>query len=326
MKTVVTGGAGFIGSNLVRKLLDDGREVFIADDFSRGTVNNLYNLGIKPEDVGCKASFPVYNLLDYNNALEVTNGAETVFHLAANIGNIECLHGSNMNEFHAMTTNVTIDANVFKACVENGVNKIVYASSAAVYPIDKQNLSYEVVMAEDFLTTYNPDGGYGWAKLMGEIELALMTGMDIGIARIFNVFGINSYIGKNPHAVIEIMRKAIQYPENTFVVWGDGKQTRDFLHVSDCVDALIKLEEKAANPPLIVNIGSGKATSIQTLAEEIIRISSKDIKVRYDNDKPVGPLSRTADIKRAKNAIGWEPKTELYSGLNSTYSWLLSIT
>jgi len=322
MKTVVTGGAGFIGSNLVRKLLDQEREVIIADDFSRGSTQNLADLKIKPGDVGNKSEFTKIDLKDYQQAKNITMETDSVFHLAARIGSINFLHGNNYNELEALQSNLTIDANVFKACLENGVKKLVFASSISVYPIDLQENSYQVVMQESALNRYNPEGGYGWAKLMGEIELQWMNSIDIGIARIFNIYGQNSHIGTDPHVVVDLMGKAMAYPDKKFDVWGNGQQSRDFLHVSDCTDALIKLEEKASKPPVVVNVGSGKATSIATLAEKIVHISGKNIKIEYDISKPVGPLSRTAEISHAKSILGWQPAVSLDEGLLRTYRWL----
>lgn len=322
MNTVVTGGAGFIGSNLVRKLLDQGRMVTIADDFSRGAIQNLIDLNIKPNNLGQKSNFLKVDLKDYKQACKAIQGAESVFHLAARIGSINYLHGSNTKELEALLTNLVIDANVFKACHENGIKKLIYASSVAVYPIDIQNTSYSVVMSEDGLTCNKPEGGYGWAKLMGEIELQLMSGIDTGVARIFNIYGKNSHVGENPHVVIDLMRKTMLHPKEPLIVWGNGKQFRDFLHVSDCVEALLKLEEKASSPAVIVNIGSGVPTSIGTIAEKVVALSGKDIKIIYDHGKPVGPLSRTADISKARVLLSWYPAITLDDGLRLTYNWL----
>jgi GDP-D-mannose 3', 5'-epimerase len=322
MKTVITGGAGFIGSNLVRRLLDNGREVAIADNFSRGSTRNLLDLGIRPQDVGDGSSFVNIDLRNYEQAKKITENAETVFHLAARIGSINFLHGSYTNELEALQNNLIIDVNVLRACLENGVKKLVFASSISVYPIDLQETSYKIVMSESDFNRYNPEGGYGWAKLLGEIELAWMEKIHIGIARIFNIYGENSHIAENPHVVVDLMRKAIYYPKEKFNVWGDGKQSRDFLYVSDCTDALVKLEGKADFPPVIVNIASGVTTNIGTLARKIVDISGKHIKLEYDRTKPVGPLSRTADISNAKSELDWQPQVSLDEGLRRTYAWL----
>jgi nucleoside-diphosphate-sugar epimerase len=314
MRTVVTGGAGFIGSNLVQRLREQNREVVIADDLSRGIRLNLLDLGIPPD-------FPCVDLRDYNQTLRITEKADTVFHLAARIGSIEYLHGTDLNELEALQTNLVIDANVFKACVENHVKKLVYASSAAVYPIDLQQAP-NVTLSETNLNYFKPDGGYGWAKLIGEIQLGWMKGIEIGVARIFNVYGQNSSVNDNTHVIIDLLKKATYYPREKFVVWGDGQQSRDFLHVSDCVSALLRIEEKARQPLIIANIGSGVGTNISAIVKEISVITGKSLKVNYDLTKPVGPLSRTADIGRARDLLEWEPKTKLDEGLKLTYDWL----
>ena len=134
MKIAVTGGAGFIGSNLVRKLLDIGHDIVIIDDFSRGTALNLQDLGINTE-------IRRIDLRESKLALKSIKGVETVFHLAARVGSINYLHGSKWNELEALKSNLIIDANVFRACLENGVKKLIYASSVAVYPVENQDKS-----------------------------------------------------------------------------------------------------------------------------------------------------------------------------------------
>lgn len=322
MKTVVTGGAGFIGSHLAKALLDRGREVVIADDFSRGNKLNLLDLGIQTECLEI-------DLRNFAQALKVTKGAETVFHMAARVGSLDWLHGSEANELEALQTNLVIDANVFRACIENRVKKIIYASSVSVYPIYLQDRP-NIVFSEDALQitdtvrgTIDPEGGYGWAKFLGEIQLSWIKGIEIGIARIFNIYGENGELGESAHVVPSLIRKAIRYPKEEFIAWGDGKQSRDFLYVSDVSDALLKLEEKASNPPPVVNLGSDETVPIGKLAEKIVELSGKAIEIRYDTSKPVGPISRTADITKARALLGWQPKVSLEEGLKRTYAWVI---
>jgi GDP-D-mannose 3',5'-epimerase len=313
VKIAVTGGAGFIGSNLVKKLLDKGHDVVIIDDFSRGSELNLRDLRIDTE-------IRRIDLRNYELALQSIKGVEVVFHLAARVGSIDYLHGSKWNELEALQSNLIIDANVFRACLESGVKKLIYASSVAVYPIENQDKS-EATFSEDSLNHYNPEGGYGWSKLMGEIQLAWTEGLNIGIARIFNIYGENGALGKSSHVVTSLIRKAILYPQEKYIVWGNGQQTRDFLHVGDCIEALIKIQGKSAKEPLIVNIGSDKAVKISTLAEKIARISGKDMEIIYDPSKPSGPFSRTSDNRQARALLDWEPKVSLDEGLHRTYKW-----
>ena len=112
------------------------------------------------------------------------------------------------------------------------------------------------------------------------------------------------------------------YPEEDFIVWGDGTQTRNLIYIGDCVSALLKLEQKAQYPPINVNIGNPETTTIAQLANTIVGISGKDIKIKYDNSKPVGPISRIPDIALAKKILGWEPRTSLYDGLSRTYEFM----
>ena len=332
MKTIVTGGAGFIGSHLVKELVNRGREVVVVDDLSSGSIGNLLNLGLKRSDF----EFKKLDLTDYHQTLEALKDGEIVFHLAARIGGIKFLHGSESAELLALQENLAIDANVFRACLERKIKKIIYPSSSAVYPLDKQ-FSFGTVFSEDdfplesivkdpkfrFKTPINPDGGYGLAKLLAEIQLNLIKETKVGIARIFNVYGENEPIGERAHAIFDLIRKAINFPEEKFTVWGSGHQSRDYIYVTDCVDSLIKLEEKISeNSPLTLNIGSGKATSIKEIAEKIIKISGKDIKPSYDKNQPAGPLSRTANINRAKELLNWQPKVSLEEGLKKTYFWV----
>ena len=311
-RCLVTGGAGLIGSHLVKALLDEGREVIIADDFSRGSLQNLLDLGVSVKPVHL-------DLRNYQETLEIIDGVEAVFHLAARVGSVEALHSTDMGELLALQTNLVIDANVFRACLQTGVKKLVYASSVSVYPMELQK-SPNAVLREDDLRFASPEGGYGWAKLMGEMQLQWMTGIRVGIARLFNIYGETAEPDKDALVVPALVRKAILFPREEFKVWGDGNQVRDLLHTTDAVEALLKLEEKASSPPLIVNIGSGEPVSIKLLVDKVVRFSGKDINPIYDSTMPVGALSRVADISRAKTFLGWAPKVSLDDGLQRMFS------
>jgi nucleoside-diphosphate-sugar epimerase len=326
MKTVVTGGNGFIGSHLVKMLLGDGRDVVIASSFLPRE-DHLMEMGVKAERRNV-------DLRDYRDAQAAIEGADSVFHLAARIGNLMYLHGTQTAELTSLQTNLSIDTNVFRACFDAGVKKIVYASSCAVYPMDRQVTTGAVFKESDLPLSpsfdptvlkpgvINPDGGYGWAKLMGEIQLWWARRTDIGIARIFSAYGENEPLGERAHAMGDLIQRAILNQGGDFVVYGDGKQTRDFLYVTDCARALIKLEEKAGNPPVTANIGSGQAVSIGSLARRIVGLSGKKFHVVFDRTKPVGPVSRSADMSKAKVLLGWEPQISLDEGLRRTYDWV----
>lgn len=314
MRTVVTGGAGFIGCHLVKRLHDEGREVVVADDFSRGSLLNFKDLGIDID-------YEKIDLRNYDKAIEVMDGADSVFHLAARVGSVKYLHGDELAELETLQSNLVIDANVFRACVERKVKKTVFASSVSVYPIDLQQ-TQGAVFSENDLSYINPEGGYGWAKLLGEIQLKWMKGTSISIARIFNAYGECGEIGKTSQVIPALIMKAISFPSKDFIVWGTGKQTRCFIYISDCIDALVKLENKASNPPLIVNIGSDQQVPISVIAEKIAAISGKGMAIKYDPSKPVGPISRIPNITKIKSLIDWYPQIGLDEGLRRTYVWV----
>jgi nucleoside-diphosphate-sugar epimerase len=326
----VTGGAGFIGSHLVKKLIEQDKKVIVVDGLLSGADNLLF-LGIGRSDFELRRT----DLSNFSEVKKALEGADAVFHMAARVGGISHLHGAENIELLSMQTNLTLDANVFRACQELGVKKIVYPSSVSVYPMEKQKQLGAVFSEDDFIikildsrfqildSTLDPDGGYGLAKVLGEIELAMMKGIKIGIARIFSAYGENEPLGENSNVLSRFIRSAINYPKEQMVIWGDGSQTRDYVHVTDCAEALIKLLDKITEVgPLIVNVGAGKSVSISELASKVITVSGKDIQPVYKKGNPVGPVSRTADISRAKEILGWEPKVSLKEGLQRTYQWI----
>ncbi len=315
-KVAVTGGAGFLGSNLVKRLLDDGHDVSVVDNLSSGSLENLRGLGIDQE---CT----VGDLKDHGFARDSLRGAEAVFHLAAEVGSVAYLHGSDARELAALQANLVIDTNVFRACLENGVRSVVYASSVSVYPFDQQLGSHVRFKEEDSETHLNPEGGYGWSKYMGEKQLSLMRETSVGVARIFHAYGQNLYLRPDRSQVIaSLMRKAIRYPKEGFVVWGDGSQRRCFVYVVDAVDALARLLDRAEKgESLTVNVGSTEEVTVRELADMVISRSGKRIPLSFDKSKPTGALNRTPDLSRAKRVLGWAPTTTLSEGLSSTYTW-----
>ncbi len=315
-RVAVTGGAGFLGSHIARRLIDDGRQVSIVDDLSAGSLQNLADLGVRRK---CA----IGDLRDYRFAKDSLRRADTVFHFAAEVGSVSYLHGSNAAELAAMQSNLVIDANVFRACLENGVKTLIYASSVSVYPFDEQQGSNAQFREEDSERKVNPEGGYGWAKYIAEKQLALMSGVSYGAARIFHAYGKNIYLKPDRSQVIaSLIRKAVRYPAEGFVVWGDGSQRRCFVYIDDALDALMRLEKHVRERgSLTVNIGSTEETTVRDLARQIIRLSKKDIPLSFDDSKLTGALNRMPDLKRAKGSLGWSPTTSLSDGLAKTFDW-----
>jgi nucleoside-diphosphate-sugar epimerase len=318
-RIVVTGGAGFLGSHIVKRLVEEGNEVAIVDDLSAGSIQNLRDLGVRQE---CT----VGDLKDYSVARESLRGAETVYHFAAEVGSVEYLHGTKAAELAAMQANIVIDANVFRACLEQGVRTIIYASSVSVYPFDRQLGQHTRFKETDADRSTNPEGGYGWSKLLAEKQLSYMPGVSVGVARIFHAYGKNIYLHPDRSQVIaSLMRKAIRYPKEDFVVWGDGRQRRCFVYIDDTLDALFSLarhvEKKGS---LTVNVGTTEEVTVLALARRIIRLSGKDIPLRFDPSKPSGALNRTPDLEKIRKVLGWKPKTPFSEGLNKTFEWAVT--
>jgi len=316
-KVAVTGGAGFLGSHIAKSLLDEGREVSIVDDMSAGSTRNL-------RDVGVKQRVVKGDLKDYGFAKHSLEGAETVFHFAAEVGSVQYLHGSQSRELSALLANITIDANIFRACAENGVRNIIYASSVSVYPFDRQLGGHIKFGEEDAEAKVNPEGGYGWSKYIAEKELSYLSDMDVGVARIFHAYGKNIYIRPDRSQVIaSLMRKAVRYPKEDFVVWGDGRQRRCFVYIDDVMGALLGLLRYVeAKGSLTVNIGSTEEVTVLELANRIIALSGKKIEPKLDPTKPSGALNRMPDLSRVKMTLGWEPTTPLADGLSKTFDWV----
>jgi nucleoside-diphosphate-sugar epimerase len=316
MRIAVTGGAGFLGSHITKRLLDTGEEAVVIGDFSSGNRQNLSDLGADPKIV-------IGDLKDLSFARKSLKGMDKVYHFAADIGNVAYLHGSESREQSALRNNLAIDSNVIRACAENRVGTIIYASSVSVYPRSEQMGQEVAFMEEDSERVIDPEGGYGWAKYIGEKQLAVFPDTKVGIARIFHAYGPNIYLKEDRSQVIaSLIRKAIRYPKENFVVWGDGTQRRAFLYIDDFLDALFRLDryvEKKGS--LTVNVGSTEETTVRELAEMVVKLSGKDITMKFDASKPTGVLSRLPNLDRVGGVLGWIPKTRLVDGLSSTYEW-----
>jgi len=317
INTVITGAAGFIGSHLAKRLEYTGRDLVLLDDFSRGKKEYLDYLGVKTKCI--KA-----DLKDYVNNVYFEN-ADVVYHFAAKIGGMQHLHGTAEKELSALQDNLIIDRNVFKACLEHNVKKVIFASSVSVYNTLHQYQFLNVIFKESDLNEMklDPEGGYGWAKYIGEKQLEMLTecGIKTGVGRIFKCYGpCDSTSDESSNVVISSCKKAIK---GKFVLWGVGSVTRDFFYIDDLVEGFLKIEKYLdKNPNITVNFGSGKPTFIRDIAKKIIKISGKKINLEFDEKKQEGPTSRTAIIKGAKDELGWKPKVSLDEGLKKTYDWV----
>ena len=316
-KILVTGAAGFIGSNLSKRLEQEGHSLTLVDNFSRGKQRYLDWLGVETE---CHN----VDLTDYANARTVTQDVDTVYHIASKIGGNQFLHGTKENELNAFQENSIIDRNVFKSCIKNKVKKIVYTSSVSVYNTKKQNTFEDATFTESCLE-YDPicpEGGYGWAKYMGEWQLNQMP-CKTGIVRIFKSYGpCDDYTEESGQVVCSLMRKAINYPKERYVIWGDGSVTRCLVYIDDLIDGLLKVEKYLGKQSITVNMGGIEPIPVYTLASKIANLSNKKIQIENDMSKPVGVKSRIPDLTRVNELLNWQPTTSLEEGLKKTYQWM----
>jgi nucleoside-diphosphate-sugar epimerase len=320
-KIVVTGGAGMIGSSLIRKLLTLGAEVTAIDNLWRtGNWNNLKNA--EGKFILDEEKIITRDLSIYENAIEVCKGADIIIHLAEIVAGVGFVFD---NQLFLFRKNIQINSNIFHAAKITGVNKILYLGSVCSHPADKQNSPNSPPLKEEEVYPANPESAYGWSKLMGEYELELLhkenPKIDISILRLHNVYGPFCDVNRKTSQVIpSLIRKVIEN-DKEINVWGTGSQTRDFIFLEDVVDAIILSLEKGWNVGAI-QIGSGRATSISDLVKEIIKIANKSIEIKYDLTKKEGDRGRVADYSKAQSVLGWKPKFSMEEGIAKTYKWI----
>ncbi len=320
MNVLVTGGAGHIGSHLVERLVHEGANVRVADNLWRGKTEYLLDKDGK-FIIDMEQNFMNVDLTEMKNCEKAVDGIDVVFHLADVVAGIDFVFG---NEAYVYRQNILINSNMFAASHKAKLEKLAYVGAACAYPLEKQNDPNHPLFKEEDMYPAHPESSYGWGKLMGEYECELYsrTGMlDASILRLHNVYGPHSDLSPQKSQVIPAtIRKAIRYPEEDFVIWGNGEQSRAFIYVTDVVDALVLAMEKGVNKGPI-QIGNEKKTTINEIADKVIKISGKDIKKEFDLSKPTGDLGRAADCSLAKEVMDWEPKVNLDQGLRMTYEW-----
>jgi nucleoside-diphosphate-sugar epimerase len=314
-KVLVTGGASFIGSNLVNALLDRGAHVRVVDDMSSGRLSNISGL-IEQKRVELLEG----DLRLQGVAERAAAGMSVVFHLAADHG------GRGYVDLHqaACSVNLMLDGLVFQACKNAKVEKVVYASSGCVYPNHIQTNPSEVLyLTEDMVgPPYDADHMYGWAKLMAEMTLRAYHkdwGMKSASCRYFTVYGPR---GVENHAVIAMIARAF-VKQDPFAVWGTGEQIRNWTYVDDIVAGTILAAEKI-DDGTAVNLGTMERIKVIDAVHEILRIFKHNPKIELQPNMPTGPLNRVADNSLAKTLMGWEPKVMFKDGLRKTIDWYVA--
>lgn len=321
IRVIVTGGAGFIGSNLVKRLVREGARVKVIDNLWRGNLSNL----LLPDGryaIDLETDFHREDLTDHQICLSLLREADIVYHLADIVAGVDFAF---REESFIFRQNLLINTNVLAACVVNGIPDYVYVGTACSFPKHLQMIEGISALVEDQTYPAEPESSYGWSKLMGEYEaeLVIKAGeMNVGILRLHNVYGPEvCFDTERSQAIPALIRKAIRYPGEPFVVWGNGEQYRDFVYVDDVIDALLLVAQRGMNHG-VIQIGSEKATSLREVARMIIDISGKRIEMTFDETMPQGDRGRVAVCDRARQILGWNSTTDFRAGLERTYEWI----
>jgi len=317
-KILITGGAGFIGSHLTKRLVKQGHEIIVIDNLERGKKEFI-------GDVLDKITFAEKDLRNYDlDWDQYFSGVDVVVHLASKVGGI----GTYMSKpYEIMSDNLSIDSNVLSATLKYGINNYFYASSAHIYPKELQTVMDSPKIHENDAYPANCELSYGWAKLVGEkqIEYATNENKDFraAIARFIGIYGQNQDYALATGSVIPVFsHRAIKYPDVPFSVWGTGVETRSYCFIEDtleCIELMInKMGEIKIVGPL--NVGKEERCSISEIADTIVDISGKDITIEYDTTKDTVIWGQWCDCQLAKEVLNWEAKTTLKDGLTVVYN------
>lgn len=314
-KVLVTGGASFIGSHLVQALVNRGANIRVVDNLSSGKLEN-----IETEIAEGSIQFIQGDLREQTIARDAVKGMNYVFHLAADHG------GRGYLESHqaACAGNLALDGILFLACRENGIEKVVYASSGCVYPNFLQHDPNEFVyLTEDIVgPPYDADNIYGYAKLMGELTLQTYVrehSIQAVSCRYFTAYGERC---KEDHAIMAMIARAF-VRRNPFEVWGTGEQIRNWTYIGDIVEGTILAAEKI-DDGRAVNLGTMERTRVIDAVHEVLSYVNYQPEIQLMPEMPTGPYNRVSDNSLAKQLLGWEPKVNFYEGLHRTIDWYFS--
>jgi UDP-glucose 4-epimerase len=300
---LVTGGCGFIGVNLVSRLVERGASVRVLDNLSLGKREDIEPLGI---------DLQVGDIRDLATMEKACQGMDIVVHLAAHTRVVESVSNPELNfEINAIGT-----MNVLRACRDARVKKLIFASTGGAILGEQEPPVHEGMVPR-------PVSPYGASKLVGEAYCSAFFGsfgLNTVALRFSNVYGPYSY--HKGSVVAQFFKNLIQ--GEPLVIYGDGQQTRDFLYVNDLVDAIL-LADKSDTPGEVFQIASGRETSIQALLATMQGVlSDLTFDIRYELPRPGEILRNYASIEKARRMLGFDPKTRLDEGLRSTWQWFVS--
>ncbi len=311
---VVCGAGGFIGGHLVKDLLANGVKVVRAVD-------------LKPLDDWYQVTEGVENLSldlkDKANCMTAAEGVSLVFQLAADMGGM----GFIENNKALCMLSVLTTTHMLMAAREHGVQRFFYSSSACVYNGDKQKNPDVVPLKESDAYPALPEDGYGWEKLFSERMCRHFEedfGLTTRVARYHNVYGPDgTWTGGREKAPAAICRKVIEAKrsgKHEINIWGDGKQTRSFMYIDDCVEGTQRLMASDVDVP--INLGSSELVTINGLVDMVEDIAGVKLKRTYDLTAPKGVNGRNSDNTLIQERLGWEPSIRLRDGMEKTYRWI----
>ena len=311
---LVCGAGGFIGSHLVKRLKNEGYWV-------RG-------IDLKRPEYGATAAddFIVADLRyveSWKQALDVP--FTEAYQLAADMGGAGFVF-TGENDADIMHNSAMINMHMAKFAVENKIGKVFYSSSACMYPAYNQEDPDNPNCAESSAYPAAPDSEYGWEKLFSErLYFAFFRNyhLDVRVARFHNIFGPEgTWTGGREKAPAAMCRKVAEQPNGGEIeIWGDGKQTRSFLYIDECVEAVRRLMQSNFHGP--VNIGSEEMVTIDQMAQMVMEIAGKKLSLRHVPG-PIGVRGRNSDNALIAKEMGWKPSRPLKEGLSKTYAWINS--
>lgn len=311
-RVLVLGGGGFIGAHLVKRLKSEGHWVRAVDlkfpEFAETSADDFLIGDLRDPQVCSEA---------------IDQRFDEVYQLAADMGGAGYIF-TGEHDAEVMHNSATINLNIVERCRRRNVKRVFYSSSACMYPEHNQLDPDNPKTSEDSAYPANPDSEYGWEKLFSErLYLAYQRnhGLEVRIARFHNIFGPEgTWKGGREKAPAAICRKVAEAPDGGHIeIWGDGRQTRSFLYIDECIDGMLRLTRSAFSGP--VNIGSEEMVTINQLAEKVSHLAGKRLSFRHIPG-PTGVRGRNSDNRLIASKLGWQPAQPLEDGLRSTYGWI----
>lgn len=334
MKTaLVLGAGGFIGSHLVKRLKAEGFWVRGVDlkrpEFEPTAADDFLTYDLRdPKNVEAVMRLEGYNghplpVAYHRHPFSEDLAFDEVYQLAADMGGAGYIFTGN-NDANVMHNSAMINLNVAEWAVKHKVKRVFYSSSACMYPEHNQLDPNNPNCKESSAYPANPDSEYGWEKLFSErlfLAFARNYGLQVRIARFHNIFGPQgTWKGGKEKAPAAMCRKVAETPDGGEIeVWGDGKQTRSFLYIDECIEGVLRLTRSDFEGP--VNIGSEEMIAINDLAKMAIDISGKNITIK-NIPGPTGVRGRNSDNKLIQEKLGWAPNYPLINGISKTFEWI----